>query len=123
MGKTRGLYNAEFPKGSWVRVAERAKLDRFANKWYYHHPLEKKQFEFAGTAARVAEVRYYNRATEIYELENVPGVWHEVCLVKATPPRKPRPPKKTRARVKRKRKAVTKSKKSPKRRASRRRKS
>jgi len=129
MGKTRGLYNAEFPRGSWVRIVDRRALERFAITWEYHHPLERAQFEFAGTVSRVGDVGYYHGGAEIYALEKVPGVWHEVCLVKARqphtepkPPPKPRRATKPRARVKHKPKAVTKPAASRKRRAARRRK-
>ena len=48
--------------------------------WHLHNPLQPGQLEFAGRIAIVAEVGYYHGGDELYQLKDLPGVWHEVCL-------------------------------------------
>lgn len=83
MGKTRGSYNAEFPVGSSVRILGREFLERFLKDWKYHHPLEQIQLEYSGRLAEVMSVTFYHGGDELYELLDVPGVWHEECLTLA----------------------------------------
>jgi hypothetical protein len=80
MGKTKGPYNEEFSVGSYIRVAELAVLLDFKNNWRWHHPLAEEQLHFAGTRAIVKAVSFYHGGDELYQLENVPGTWHEACL-------------------------------------------
>jgi hypothetical protein len=81
MGRTKGPYNAEFPKGSQVRIAPKAVLEGFLRPaWKYHSPLEPPQLDWAGRNATVTSVGYYHGGDELYQLENVPGLWHEQCL-------------------------------------------
>ncbi|MGH8400007.1 MAG: hypothetical protein ACRESU_02795 [Gammaproteobacteria bacterium] len=83
MGKRNGPYNAEFPKGSRVRIAKREILENFYREWKFHHPLEAEQLNLAETVAVVCEVGYYHGSDELYRLEGIPGTWHEVCLESA----------------------------------------
>jgi len=83
MGKTRGLYNPEYPIGTIVRVIGQADLDLFRRDWRYHHPLEDEQMGFAGVVAAVIEVGFYHGGDELYKLEGVPGIWHEGCIERA----------------------------------------
>lgn len=46
----------------------------------YHNKLTDEQMPFAGCVPRVAKVGYYHGGDPLYELEGLPGVWHEVCL-------------------------------------------
>jgi hypothetical protein len=80
MGKTRGRYEEEFPVGTYVRVADRDALEEFARTWKFHHPLEPQQLESAGATAAVASVGFYHGGDELYQLEGIPGTWHETCL-------------------------------------------
>jgi hypothetical protein len=80
MGKTRGPYKEEFPVGTHVRVANRDSLEEFARTWKLHHPLEPQQLERAGATATVTSVGFYHGGDELYQLEGVPGTWHEICL-------------------------------------------
>jgi hypothetical protein len=81
MGSSRGPYQAEFPAGTVVRIADRATLERFVATWQRHHPLSTDQLAYAGWEARVQEVSFYHGGDELYSLETVPGLWHEQCLV------------------------------------------
>ncbi len=60
MGKTKGSYNAEFPVGAWVRVADRQTLENFMVEWKWHHPLEPSQLQFAGQSAEVESLSFYH---------------------------------------------------------------
>lgn len=80
MGKTKGPYNAEFPVGSTVRIADREQLEKFLKTWKYHHKLMPEQLEFYGRTAKVRTASAYHGGDEIYELVAIPGIWHEVCL-------------------------------------------
>ena len=79
MGKTKGAYKEEFPKGSEVKIAERAFLEDFLRSWKLHHPLEPDQLKFADKVAKVKSVGFYHGGDELYELEGVLGTWHEQC--------------------------------------------
>jgi hypothetical protein len=84
MGKTRGPYVEEFPVGTSVRIVDRPALAAFSRSWRLHNPLQPEQLQYAGRTATVATVGFYHGGDELYELEGVPGVWHEVCLVRTS---------------------------------------
>jgi hypothetical protein len=80
MGKTRGPYKEEFPNGSRVKIADRAFLEDFLRTWKFHHKLEPDQLRFADKTTEVKSVGFYHGGDELYELNGVPGTWHEQCL-------------------------------------------
>jgi hypothetical protein len=80
MGKTKGPYNADFPVGSRVRIASREDLEEFSKTWKYHHPLMPEQLQYHDRVAKVDKASAYHGGDELYELENIPGIWHEQCL-------------------------------------------
>lgn len=80
MGATRGPYLEDFPVGTVVEVAPREQLNDFARTWRGHHPLQPTQMAYAAVTTSVVRVFFYHGADELYELENVPGLWHEACL-------------------------------------------
>jgi hypothetical protein len=81
MGKRRGPYDADFPVGSTVRIANREVLERFLPPiWPYHHPLSPDQLALAGQTATVLDVGFYHGGDEVYQLKGLPGTWHEACL-------------------------------------------
>jgi hypothetical protein len=80
MGKNNGPYREEFPKGTKVKVINRAKLERFRESWNLHHKLEAQQLDYADRAAVVESVAFYHGADELYTLKGIPGIWHEQCL-------------------------------------------
>lgn len=80
MGKTKGPYKEEFPKGTKVKVADRSFLEDFHRTWRLHHKLEPEQLGFADRIATVKSVGFYHGGDELYELDGVPGIWHEACL-------------------------------------------
>ena len=80
MGRSKGPYQEEFPIGSWVRVADRATLEKFIAEWRWHHPLDPALVGFAGRRAKVTSVGFYHGGDELYELKDISGIWHECCL-------------------------------------------
>jgi hypothetical protein len=85
MGKSRGPYNEEYPVGSTVLIGTRAALEDFQREWKWHHPLQADQLDAAGRSAKVTKVSFYHGGDELYELEGIPGIWHEQCLEPETP--------------------------------------
>lgn len=80
MGKIKGRYCEEFPVGTTVRIIGEELLIRFVQDWRYHHPLQPEQLKYAGRVAEVASVMFYHGGDELYELADIPGIWHEECL-------------------------------------------
>jgi hypothetical protein len=80
MGKSKGLYKAEFPQGSTVRIASRSFLQEFLKTWKLHNKLEPAQLDCAGQIAEVESVGFYHGGDELYRLKGIPGIWHEQCL-------------------------------------------
>ena len=73
-------YKAQFGSGSVVQIVNRSALDHFRATWRYHNPLTSEQLEFAGQSATVRKVGYYHGGDVLYELDGVPGTWHEELL-------------------------------------------
>ena len=51
-------------------------------RWKCHHPLTSEQLEYASKEATVARVGIYHGGDPIYQLVDIPGTWHEECLVR-----------------------------------------
>lgn len=86
MGRLKGPYNAEFPAGTHVRLADRDSLEEFKRTWRYHHPLTEEQLDYAGRTALVKSAGYYHGGDELYTLDGIPGIWHERCLLAVDSP-------------------------------------
>ena len=86
MGRTQGPYNADFPVGTKVRIANREFLENFKRRWHYHHPLQSDQLDPAGAIAVVEKLGYDHGGDELYWLRGVPGIWHEECLTSRETP-------------------------------------
>jgi hypothetical protein len=78
MGKTKGPYKEEFPKGSTVKIADRANLEDFSRT--RKDKLEPEQLRYADKVAKLKLVAFYHGGDERYKLKGVPGIWHEQCL-------------------------------------------
>jgi hypothetical protein len=74
-------YSEAFPVGSVVLVAPKDTLEEFRRTWRHHHPLEDEQMACAGSVAQVATVGFYHGGDVLYTLKDVPGIWHEICLM------------------------------------------
>jgi hypothetical protein len=75
-------YREEFPVGSLLCIVGLPKLQEFQGNWKFHHPLQPEQLEFAGRVAVVKKLGFYHGGAVLYELNGVPGIWHECCLEK-----------------------------------------
>jgi hypothetical protein len=52
--------------------------------WKFHHKLEREQLAFADQTAKVQRISMYHGGDILYELENVPGLWHQHLLKAAS---------------------------------------
>lgn len=77
-------YHSAFNAGEYVRIADAVLLRQFQQSWKAHHPLTSEQLTFAGRDAHIVRVSYYHGGTPLYELLDIPGSWHETCLVDTT---------------------------------------
>jgi hypothetical protein len=73
-------YKENFPVGTPVRIVEREALENFRTVWKYHHKLQPDQLDYAGVTAVVEKIGFYHGGDILYELKEVPGIWHEECL-------------------------------------------
>jgi hypothetical protein len=71
---------AKFKDGSTVQIASRAQLEEFLRTWQYHHQLQPEQLAHADRIANVKSSGMYHGGDVIYQLEGVPGIWHERLL-------------------------------------------
>ena len=69
-----------YPLFSRVRIVPRAVLEEFVRTWKSHHPLSPEQLQYGGRIARVRSVGAYHGGDMMYELANIPGLWHEQLL-------------------------------------------
>jgi hypothetical protein len=83
VGKTKGLYKAEYAEGSRVRVADRPTLENFLQTWKLHNKLTPEQLNYAGSLAEVESVGFHHGGDELYQLRGIPGIWHEQCISSA----------------------------------------
>ena len=72
-------YQEQFAIGSKVRIAEVPLLQEFQRTWKYHHQLAADQLHYAGQVAVVDKVGFYHGGDVLYELQGIPGIWHEHC--------------------------------------------
>ena len=70
----------KFKEGATVRIAARAQLEEFLRTWQFHHKLQPEQLEFAAHVATIKSTGIYHGGDVIYQLEGVPGIWHEQLL-------------------------------------------
>jgi hypothetical protein len=80
MGKTKGPYREEYPVGTRIRIASRPVLEEFKRAWKLHNKLQREQLEYAGRDGTIKSVGFYHGGDELYQIEGVPGIWHECCL-------------------------------------------
>ncbi len=80
MGKNNGLYKAEFPIGTTVRIKSRNDLEHFKNAWKHHHPIQDAKLSFADMEAIIEDVSFYHGGDELYSLKGISGLWHKACL-------------------------------------------
>lgn len=73
-------YVENFPVGSKVRIVGASQLNEFLKTWQFHNKLEPAQLEYAGHLSEVKSVGFYHGGDVLYQLADIPGIWHEQCL-------------------------------------------
>lgn len=71
---------AKYPTGTLVRVVSTHDLEAFLHSWKLHHPLRPEQLQYGGQTARVVRSMRYHGGNMLYELDGIPGIWHEACV-------------------------------------------
>jgi hypothetical protein len=77
------MYKAKYDDGTRVRIADLATLEEFRRTWKYHHALQPEQLAYAGRDAEVERTGFYHGGDVLVWLKDIPGVWHEVLVLKA----------------------------------------
>ena len=80
MGETKFLYHENSPVGTLVNIAKRDFLEDFLRTWKLHNKLKPEQLDYAGKTGMIKSVGVYHGGDVLYEIEGVPGIWHEHCL-------------------------------------------
>jgi hypothetical protein len=73
-------YHEHFPTGTSVRIADLMTLEEFHRTWKYHNKLQEQQLGYHDQIAVVKQVGFYHGGDALYELDGIPGIWHECCL-------------------------------------------
>jgi len=73
-------YEPRFEVGARVEIADRAALEMFMRTWEYHNPLKPEQLAYAKQNATIEKVGIYHGGDVLYQLLDIPGIWHEGCL-------------------------------------------
>jgi hypothetical protein len=73
-------YHALYPAGTWVQVAPRDVLETLARTWLYRQDFRPEQLTHAGRVAQVQDISCYFAGDAVYRCNELPGMWHELCL-------------------------------------------
>jgi len=66
--------------GDTVRIADQKVLEQFFLTWKLHHPLVADQIPLGGQTATIKTSMMYHGGDILYELVEVPGIWHQQLL-------------------------------------------
>ena len=80
MGKRNGPYNEDYPIGTSVKIVNAEVLNEFMRTWNFHNKLLPEQLAFAGKTGTINWFGFYHGGDELYQIEGIPGTWHEQCL-------------------------------------------
>ena len=70
----------KYTQGSSVRIRSREQLDELSRRPNYQPKIDANQFAFAGQVAMVKWSGLYHGGGYVYQLDGVPGYWHERVL-------------------------------------------
>ena len=70
----------KYTPGSSVRILSRERLDALSRGSKYRLKIEENQFAYAGQVAMVKWSGLYHGGGFVYQLDGVPGFWHETLL-------------------------------------------
>jgi hypothetical protein len=71
---------SKYTLGTEVRVVSPTALETFRLEWKFHNKLQPEQMQYAGRIAKVAKSYMYHGGDVLYELDGLPGIWHEQCV-------------------------------------------
>ena len=80
----RFLYREKYPVGSLVRIGKREALEEFRRSWKLYNKLMPDQLDYGGKTGKIKSVGFYHGGDVLYEIEGVPGIWHECCVEMCT---------------------------------------
>jgi hypothetical protein len=80
------LYKEKFPVGTLVKIARRDALEDFVRTWKLHNKLMFEQLAYTDKTGKIKSVGFYHGGDVLYEIERMPGIWHEQLLEAATSP-------------------------------------
>jgi len=83
-------YEPAFKVNDRVRIVNLIALESFRRTWKHHDPLQSEQLNHADEEATISRVGIYHGGDIIYQLAEVPGVWHEDCLSRVELTHEPR---------------------------------
>ena len=69
-------YKAKHQIGCAIRIKDRVALACFMREWHFHNPLQEPQLDYAGKVAKIKIIDFYHGGDVLYELVDVPGIWH-----------------------------------------------
>ena len=70
----------KYTQGSSVQICSRARIEEFQRSGRYRRKIEDAQLAFAGQIAMVKWSGLYEGGGFVYQLDGVPGLWHEQLL-------------------------------------------
>ena len=71
---------AKFKDGVSVKICPRTELENFLRTWKLHNKLQPDQLAYGGAKATVEKSFMYHGGYVLYQLKDVPGIWHEQHL-------------------------------------------
>jgi hypothetical protein len=78
-------YHEAFRVGEKIRIKSKEYLLNFKKSWKYHNNITNDQIEYGGQEVYVDRIGAYHGGNLLYELKDVPGVWHEQLLEENIP--------------------------------------
>lgn len=74
-------YNpVKFPVGTTVKITDLSALKAFMTKNTAVEPLKPEQLNHAGCTDTVKSYGIYFGGHVLYQLDHIPGIWHQECL-------------------------------------------
>lgn len=70
----------KYTQGTSVRIRSREQLDEISRRANHQPRIEPQQLAFAGQIAMVKWSGLYHGGGYVYQLDGVPGYWHERVL-------------------------------------------
>ena len=76
-------YLEKYPVGTVVKIGSLERLRAFQGEWKFHHPIQDKQFAFAGAIDKVKGVGFYHLAMSSMNWRQHPEVGTNASWIQA----------------------------------------